>query len=620
MDYRELTEEQYYQRVRTAIVASEGLHARAQNIGDNRATIGWGYTFNRGNNVEIWRNSGIELSPREWDALQAIDNAPADDRTRLGLAFPRQLNAAESDSLLRASVREYEGPANALNMPLSDERVALVSLTYNRGAGALVGNARTGAPEHPIMDAIRDGDRAEAWFQMRYNCWGSATEYEGGLRKRRYAEAQAFGLYDDPNNVSADEARSVFRMFQLHRGEIDRVERNFGVTVDGQAATTNRIDQANRDYPGMAAQYGQVQTISDALDPARRVLLRSLREEHPDMADRLTERNFNAGQIYLDPGRELRQDENLRREQRNSTTQDADDNHDVTLDSRRMNRERTPREIDSNDLLLGMGGNDTLRAHRGDDILIGGAGRDRMEGGIGQDTYVAGVGDTVMDNDGRGELRWGGRVLNGGSRVDGDPANTYRSSDGDYTYAIEGRNLTVTNRQGESMQIENYARGDMGIRLQDPPMRTGGQRPEDPATQGQAAQAEGALTIERLGQQDRAVYDRMRTVVQARGGYNEEQIQNIAAAGLLEYKRRESVVREPQDINVSGDRLFTSYFPSGRDREPIFHANVRLSEAANIPAQDSLQRLDTMTRQQAAQLPAPQPEQRQEQDQPQRGR
>lgn len=182
MDYRELTEQEYYDRLRIVVAGAEGLHARSQDVGDGMATIGYGYTFNRGNNADIWRDSGIQLTPQEVTALEAIDAAPAANRTRLGLTFQRELTAAESEQLLRASMREYEGPANSLNMPLSEERVAMVSLTYNRGTGALMGNAARNIPEHPIMDAIRDGDRAEAWFQMRYNCWGSAgAQFEGGL-------------------------------------------------------------------------------------------------------------------------------------------------------------------------------------------------------------------------------------------------------------------------------------------------------------------------------------------------------------------------------------------------------------------------------------------------------
>lgn len=257
MDYRELDQAEYERKLRLIIVGSESLHAHAQDTGDNRATIGWGYTFNRDNNVAIWRESGIELTRQQWQTLPEVDAAPAEDRTRVGLTFSRQLNAIESDQLLRASLAEYEGPANRTEMPLSDERIALVSLAYNRGIGMLNGIPRSNVPEHAVMGAIRDGDRAEAWFQMRYNCWGSNNDAEAGLRKRRFAEAHVFGLYDDPNNVTPDEARSVYRMYQLHRDEIDRVERGFGVTVEGEVASRNRIAQANRDYPALVDEYGK---------------------------------------------------------------------------------------------------------------------------------------------------------------------------------------------------------------------------------------------------------------------------------------------------------------------------------------------------------------------------
>lgn len=149
MRYNELSQEEYTAALKVVIIGAEGLHARAQDVGDGMATIGYGYTFNRGNNAAIWRDSTISLTEDEWRALQAIDAAPNDNRTRLGLEFPRQLNALEADQLLLASVREYEQPAGELNMPLSRERVAMVSLAYNRGVGAV--------SRSPVVDAIRDG-------------------------------------------------------------------------------------------------------------------------------------------------------------------------------------------------------------------------------------------------------------------------------------------------------------------------------------------------------------------------------------------------------------------------------------------------------------------------------
>ena len=76
MDYRDLDQAEYDRKLRMVISGSEGLHAHVQDVGDNRATIGWGYTFNRDNNASIWRESGIELTPQQWQTLTAIDAAP----------------------------------------------------------------------------------------------------------------------------------------------------------------------------------------------------------------------------------------------------------------------------------------------------------------------------------------------------------------------------------------------------------------------------------------------------------------------------------------------------------------------------------------------------------------
>jgi GH24 family phage-related lysozyme (muramidase) len=621
IDYHERTEDEYRRRASVMIQNFEGFRERAYDAGDNMATIGYGYTFNRNNNVALFYQAGVQLSPEERRMLAAVDAAPNNQKTALGLALPIQISREEARSLLEnVSLDRYTGPADRMGLPNSDERAALVSITYNRGPG------RVDSRMQGFSDAIADGDRAEAWYQMRYNSWGTHEPSELGLRKRRGMEAQAFGLYDDPQNVTSDEARSVLRMFQLHREDIARTEERFGTSLDGRVSANNAIAMANRDYPDLVAEYGRVPTINEALEPARQRLLADLREQHPDLAERLRDQDFAAAAIHLDPGRSLPDPQGLRVDQRNNPVGDTDPNHDGTLDSRRMTAGRNPREVDSNDLLIGEGGNDTLRAHRGDDILIGGAGRDRMEGGVGRDTYVVGNGDIVMDNDGHGELRWNGRALTGGTRVEGDPANTWRSADGEHTYTLDGRTLTVANRQGESMQVENYVRGDLGLRLEEAPARSNADpaRPDparpDPAPQAPDTRDQGALGIDRLGPQDRAVYDRMLAAVnQNPGHYSQEQRENIAAAGLAEYKRREGLVQQPQEIGVYGDRLYAAYFPNGRDREPNFHANIRMEDAANTPARESLQQVEAVNRERAAPQPGMEQQQRQEQEAPVRG-
>lgn len=479
MRYNELTREECARRASEMIARFEGFEARPYPDRDGMATIGFGYTLNRNNNVELWDRAGIALSDAERRTLSAIDAAPANQKTRLGLTSGLQITREESRSLLeRASLPQYEGPADDLNMPYFNERAALVSITYNRSP-ALVRTRMQG-----FMDAVGDGDRAEAWYQLRYNSKGANNDpgVQLGVRSRRNMESQVFGLYDDPLNVSAAEARSVYRMFQLHRDDILENERNWGVDLDGNPARSNAIAQANNNYPDLVQEYGQVQTLAAVLEPARNRFLEDLRAENPDLADRLQSEDFATTAIHVDPGRALRTDHRLRQDQRNNTLQDVDENHAATLDSRRMQGNV---EIASNDLLIGDGGNDTLRSHRGDDILIGGHGRDRMEGGEGRDTYVVDAGDSVMDGDGMGEVRWGGRALTGGTRAASDPVDTYRSEDGRFIYALDSNTLSVTDTLAsdpalrDPVVVENFQNGQLGITLGGPqtdPHRPEGQR------------------------------------------------------------------------------------------------------------------------------------------------
>lgn len=468
IDYRERTEEEYRRRASVMIQNFEGFRAGPYDADDNMATIGFGYTFNRNNNLELWDRAGVQLSQAERRQLAAIDAAPAGQKTAMGLAFGVQITQEEARSLLEnASLSRYEGHATNLNMPFSDERATVVSMTYNRGAGRMATHMQG------FNDAIRDGDRAEAWYQIRYNSLGTAavgTGNEFGIRARRNMESQIFGLYDDPLNITPQEANSVYRMFQLHRDDILENERNWGVDLDGNEARRSAIAKANANYPDLTREYGDVQTLASALEPARNKLLEELRSENPELADRLRNEDFATTAIYLDPGRELRTG-NLRPDQLNNTSQSVDDNHAATMDSKRM---RGNTEVESNDLLIGGGGEDTLRSYRGDDILIGGQGRDRMEGGEGRDTYVIGAGDTVMDSDGMGEVRWGGQQLTGGRHSNSDPANTYRSEDGRFIYTLESNNLSVTDTLATDQTlrkpavIENFQSGQLGITLSGP--------------------------------------------------------------------------------------------------------------------------------------------------------
>ena len=122
------------------------------------------------------------------------------------------------------------------------------------------------------------------------------------MRKRRLVEAQVLGLYDDPADVGPDEARSVFRMVTQHREGIQAIERRFGETLEGEAGLRDLRALANRDYPDVTREFGQVPTLRESLEPARLALLAQLRADHPHLADSLADDRIDAASIHVDPG------------------------------------------------------------------------------------------------------------------------------------------------------------------------------------------------------------------------------------------------------------------------------------------------------------------------------
>ena len=81
-------------------------------------------------------------------------------------------------------------PTTGLAIPFSKEREALVSLYYNNGSTNFTTD---------LTNALKSGNRAEAWFQIRYN-----SNKGVDVADRRYREADIFGLYDGQNQPLND--------------------------------------------------------------------------------------------------------------------------------------------------------------------------------------------------------------------------------------------------------------------------------------------------------------------------------------------------------------------------------------------------------------------------------
>ncbi len=119
--------------------------------------------------------------------------------------------------------------------------------------------------------------------------------------------------------------------------------------------------------------------------------------------------------------------------------------------------------------------------------------------------------------------------------------------------------------------------------------------------------------LDSLSLSDQVTHERMRTASLS-SGLDEERAGNLAALGLLALKQ-EKLAQKPDDIGLYGERLFASYFPHGRDREPYFHVSVEVGMASEKSAQETLQQVAQLD-QQRAQEQSMQSQQIQQQSEP----
>jgi len=131
----------------------------------------------------------------------------------------------------------------------SQERIALVSLGWNQkdGSTALLGKK--------LGTALQYGDRAEAWFEIRYN-----SNLNKIHASRRYKEANLFGLYNE--SPTEDDYKSAYRMLTRHRQTVLVYEAKYNPFNAGVGLIQEELGQA---YYNLTAQYGQGKNFS-ALD------------------------------------------------------------------------------------------------------------------------------------------------------------------------------------------------------------------------------------------------------------------------------------------------------------------------------------------------------------------
>ena len=315
----------------------------------------------------------------------------------------------------------------------NNERIVLFSLAYNN-ASKLLGPG--------LGWAIENGNRAEAWFQIRY---GSNGDKLGGIAKRRYYESDLFGVFANENSPTDKEAKDFYRTLWKQSTTISKYENKYGT----------QVAKANEHYGASV----------ETLETIKNIALNKLKQTYGQGVD------IQKVLVGYDTGYE------------NSVTKTKENINDVINGNENYNDlifgERGDDTLKGNggsDVLYGGAGNDTLYGGTGSDRLEGGADNDTLIGGVdkytddntydyliggtGDDTYYAGNIDAIYDADGIGTIYFNGVRIFGEKKGVKD-TNGYVYEDNQYYYILRSLQdrtlLTISNKaNGDYITVDNF--------------------------------------------------------------------------------------------------------------------------------------------------------------------
>jgi Ca2+-binding RTX toxin-like protein len=349
-------------------------------------------------------------------------------------------------------------------VPKSFERIALLSLVYNNIIGKKYNNkTMQWEPKSPSLQKalLQGSNRAEVWYEIRYD---TNKHDENGVAKRRFFESELFGLYNDPANVTFDEAKQIYRMFKKYLSTIAAKEALFGVSLSGEPGTRKLggvtvLQAANNDYNASTFfSDGKIDTLEKNFEPACKSLLQSLQLEYGSVTSVFSLLNsdiIKSTNILLDevdPG--------------------INPNHASKLDASYIKYASFSGFDKNTAILIGEGGDDDLTGGKGNDILLG---------GDGNDTYHirrGGGHDWIIDKDNQGKIiienekgvKQKTLLLNNLFQV--GTQNVWTDPTGLVTVTHNSPWRIVLD-DGSIIELgENFQDGDLGINLHDAPTTT----------------------------------------------------------------------------------------------------------------------------------------------------
>ncbi|MCF8052377.1 MAG: hypothetical protein K9L59_14130, partial [Desulfobacterales bacterium] len=429
---------------------------------------------------EAYNNQNIKVEVRTSFAFSSGDTGYQEMKAVFDSDFVQGRYERSVRSFLGFKLEDYL----YAGMPRSKERAVLFSLSYN---GILAGSPS-------LRRAITENNnRAEAWYEIRYNSNGGDSRGDG-IAKRRYYESTIFGLYNDSENVSDEEAAQVLQMYLNHKDGYEN-----GSILSYEDIFGHMVQHANNDYETSATNYSFDDTVlafGKLFLPITDYLIREYSEEY------LSNFNINIdGEVKIDALEEIVSSHGDYNDLLIGV--DGKQNHirgnegdDILIGGN--NKDDLYGGL-GNDILEGQGGDDYLHGGVGDDRLYGGLDSDRIYGGDGTDYldggtgidflyggsgfdyYYADDGDTISDSDKNGIVIFEGTRLSHG--VWNEELNAYEGNAGKYTY--HDSTLIFENSSGGSVTILNYSKAasDLNITLEDDKKDPN----QDPQNQGGAA-------------------------------------------------------------------------------------------------------------------------------------
>ncbi|MGY5796163.1 hypothetical protein [Rheinheimera faecalis] len=341
--------------------------------------------------------------------VQYANNFQLENALNRAIGYQFELTSLQIDAVFKSVINDaIVNVREKLGLPddeFSRELVALVSLYHN--SPSLIGNGLINAfsIEDPYIA------RAEAWYQIRY---AHADE----LHKRRYVEAEVFGLYENGVSNSVEEAMGVYRWYSSKASQGNTSD-PLGI-IQYDTIHQELIYEANRDLSSVVgiSGYAYVEDFKSELQQAKHDLSLTLN------ALPSVDSPFD---IFVSGHEDSILESNSTR---NTWLFGGDGNDYIKGNS-------------GDDGLIGGNGNDLIEGGDGRDTIYGQDGNDIIYGGLGQDFIYGGDGDDMVYGEGY-DIIYGGNgndhLYSGehGTRLNGEAGNDVLHGDGEYLDYMDG--------------------------------------------------------------------------------------------------------------------------------------------------------------------------------------